>query len=54
MAFSSLRSLLYKLGRLLGDINAVSKGPTAILKRIERRALGRLTGRGIRRIVDGK
>lgn len=46
----SLRSWLYKMARILGDLNAIAKGPRAIEKRIERRLVGRLTGRMIRRI----
>lgn len=40
-----LRSALYGAARLLGDIQAVRRGPTAIAKRAGRRALGRLLGR---------
>ena len=35
-----MRSLLYKLARAIGDAKAVSKGPTKIVKRVERRLLG--------------
>jgi len=38
-----MRSLLYFIARLLGDINAVRKG--RIGKRIGRRVVGRFTGR---------
>lgn len=38
----NLRSMLYKTARVMGDVKAVSKGPDATVKRIERRALGRL------------
>jgi hypothetical protein len=40
---SSLRSSLYTLARLMGDINAVKKGRVG--RRIGRRIAGRVTGR---------
>lgn len=42
---NSLRSFLYTIARLLGDLNAIQKGTVG--KRIARRAVGRVTGRGI-------
>lgn len=42
---SQIRSILYGLARLLGDISAVSKGPKATAKRIGRRLAGKATGR---------
>lgn len=48
----SLRSGLYTLARLMGDANAISRGPAAIGKRIIRKAayksLGRLLNRFLR------
>lgn len=41
-----LRSFLYALGRIPGDINAVNKGRVG--RRIGRRAAGKLTGGGLR------
>lgn len=38
-----MRSILYALARLLGDINAVKRGKVA--KRVGRRAVGKLTGK---------
>jgi len=46
-----IRSALYRAARLIGDANAAARGPRAIGKRIERRALGRLFSRIIRAIV---
>lgn len=43
-----MRSFLYWLGRLMGDVNAVRKG--TIGRRIGRRATGRLLGKLMRRI----
>ena len=42
---NALRSFLYALGRILGDINAVKRGRVG--RRIGRRAAGKLTGRGL-------
>ena len=44
----STRGWLYKLARLLGDVNAVKKGKVG--KRIARRAAGKVTGRGLRKL----
>lgn len=40
-----VRSALYKIARLLGDVNAVKKGKVG--KRIARRAAGKAIGRGL-------
>ena len=40
-----LRSLLYLLGRLLGDANAVKKDKVG--RRVGRRIAGKATGRGL-------
>lgn len=42
---SALRSGLYGLARLLGDIQAVSRGPKATAKRAARRMAGKAVGR---------
>jgi hypothetical protein len=47
---SRLRSLLYALARLLGDVRAVEKGPEATIKRIGRRGAGMMTGRFLGRL----
>ena len=47
---SSFRSLLYALARLIGDFTAISKGPTATMKRIARRGAGKATGRMLGKI----
>ncbi len=44
----STRSMLYRLARLLGDVNAVKKGRVG--RRIGRRAAGRTTGRALRKL----
>ena len=43
-----MRGFLYKLARLLGDFNAVSKGKTG--QRIKRRAAGRAAGKGLKNL----
>jgi len=40
-----MRGLLYKTGRILGDINAVKKGKVG--RRVARRAAGKVTGRAL-------
>jgi hypothetical protein len=47
-SLNGFRSLLYRLGRLLGDINAVKRGRVG--RRIGRRIAGEVTGRGFRRL----
>jgi hypothetical protein len=42
---NALRSALYGLARLLGDVQAIRRGPKAIVKRLARRQAGRMTGR---------
>ncbi len=44
----SLRSSLYKLARILGDVNAVKRGTVG--RRLGRRVAGRATGRGLGRL----
>lgn len=44
-AISGVRGLLYTLARLLGDVSAIHRGPKAVVKRLERRAVGRATGK---------
>lgn len=43
----SARSLLYRAARFLGDVQAASKGPTALAKRIARKAAYRQTNKGL-------
>lgn len=42
------RSLLYFLAKLLGDVQAVSKGKVG--KRIVRRGTGKVAGKGFRKL----
>ncbi|MCC5841499.1 MAG: hypothetical protein JJT96_15400 [Opitutales bacterium] len=44
----NLRSLLYALARLLGDVNAVKRGRVG--RRIGRRVVGRAAGKGMGRL----
>lgn len=48
MSISKTRSILYKVARILGDIDAVKKGTVG--KRIVRRAAGKATGRLLRKL----
>lgn len=43
-----MRGLLYKIARLLGDVNAVKKGKVG--KRVGRRAAGKATGKGFKKL----
>jgi hypothetical protein len=45
---NSLRSFLYWLARLLGDVNAVEKGRVG--RRVARRLAGKSTGRAFRKL----
>jgi len=47
-SINKTRGLLYLLARILGDINAIQKGKAG--KRIARRMVGKITGRGIGRL----
>jgi hypothetical protein len=40
-----MRSFLYKLARIMGDVNAVKRGKVG--KRLGRRVAGKATGRGL-------
>jgi hypothetical protein len=44
-----IRSSLYNIARIMGDINAIQKGKVG--KRIARRAASKATGRTMRRII---
>ena len=44
---NKLRSFLYRLARLLGDVNAVRRGRVG--RRIGRRVAGKATGRAFRK-----
>lgn len=48
MSIGKTRGSLYRLARLLGDVQAVSKGRVA--QRIGRRVVGRHVGRGMGRL----
>jgi hypothetical protein len=43
MSLSHVHGLLYRLARLLGDVNAVEKGK--VPQRVKRRLVGRVFGR---------
>jgi hypothetical protein len=48
MSINRTRGSLYKLARILGDVQAVRKGRVG--KRIGRRVVGRYAGRGMGRL----
>jgi hypothetical protein len=43
-----VRSLLYTLAKLLGDVNAIQK--STVGKRVQRRIAGEATGRAMRKL----
>lgn len=48
MSINRSRGMLYKLARILGDVQAVRTGRVG--RRVGRRVVGRVTGRGIGRL----
>lgn len=48
MSINSIRNMLYKTAKILGDINAVQKGK--IGERIVRRAAGRTSGQLLQKL----
>jgi len=44
-----LRNALYKVARIMGDVNAVKRGKVG--KRVARRAAGKATGRTLRKLI---
>ena len=48
MTISKTRTLLYKLARFLGDVQAVKRGKVA--RRVGRRVAGKATGRALGRL----
>jgi len=46
----SIRSLLYALARLMGDLNAIQRGPNAMFKRVVRKAALRTTSRAVNKL----
>lgn len=46
-----MRSLLYTLARLLGDAQAISKGPSAIARRVVRKAAWRGFGSIMNKVI---
>ena len=48
MSINKVRSLLYLIAKLLGDVNAVLKGN--IMQRVARRLAGKVTGRWLGRL----
>ena len=50
MSINKVRSVLYRIARILGDFNAVSRGKTS--RRIGRRMAGKVTGRWLSRLFE--
>ncbi|HQI93287.1 MAG: hypothetical protein KBE50_06175 [Fervidobacterium sp.] len=49
-SISKIRSAMYQSAKILGDVEAVSKGPKAVGKRVKRRLFGKFFGRILRRL----
>ena len=49
-SISKIRSAMYQSAKILGDIEAVSKGPKAVEKRVKRRLFGKFFGRIMRKL----
>ena len=47
---NTIRSAMYKSAKFLGDVNAVTRGPNKIVKRIGRRLLGKQTQKVMNKI----
>lgn len=45
---AGIRTFLYRLARLMGDVQAIRRGRMG--QRMSRRAVGRMTGRALRRL----
>ena len=45
MTFNKIRRVLYKVARIMGDVQAVRSGKVG--KRVGRRVAGRITGKGL-------
>ena len=53
MSIHKTRGLLYRIARLLGDVQAISSGnPQKAAKRAARRVTGRATGRAMRKLFQ--
>ena len=50
MKLWKVRRSLYRDARLLGDVEALSKGPRAVERRILRRWIWRIVGRLLRKV----
>lgn len=51
MSINKTRGTLYKLARLLGDVNAVSSGsPKKAARRVGRRTAGKASAKALRKI----
>ena len=48
MSINKMRGFLYRLARWLGDVNAIQKGKVG--RRVARRAIGKATGRALRKL----
>jgi hypothetical protein len=50
MSINKTRGVLYRVARILGDVNAVQKGTVG--RRATRRVVGKQTGRTLRKLLN--
>lgn len=53
MTIRKARSLTYKVARGMGDVQAVSRGPSGVAKRVVRRKVYRVSGGVTRKFLRG-
>lgn len=53
MNLNKLSAALYRAARLTRDVKALQQGPTAVAKRLARKAVYRQTNRAARTIIRG-
>lgn len=51
VTINKARGVFYQLARLLGDVNAVTKGPKAIAKRYGRKMLYKTFGKEVNKLL---
>jgi hypothetical protein len=51
MSINTIRRVLYTLARFLGDVQAIRRGPKAILKRVVRKVVYRNVNKEIGKVL---
>ena len=50
ITINKTRGFLYQLSRLLGDVNAISRGPEAMARRYGRKMFHKTFGKGVNKL----